>query len=139
MPVLHRLTAALRLGALFAAAPLAAVAQTPLTGEEFEALVTGRTLDYLTAGTVFGTEEYLPGRRVRWAFTFDECRLGTWYEADDLICFLYENDPDPKCWTLWQEGDRLLARSVNDAPDDPPTTVLPATAPLTCQGPEVGV
>lgn len=134
-----RAAAALRQATALTLMPLACLAETPLTGDAFEALVTGKTMDYLSSGQVFGTEEYLPGRRVRWAFANDECKLGTWYETQGLICFLYEGDPEPKCWTLWQEGDELLAQSTLDAPDVPPRTVLPASAPLLCHGPEVGV
>ena len=41
----------------------------PVTGPEFDAYVTGRTLTYAAAGQIYGTEAYLPGRRVIWAFT----------------------------------------------------------------------
>ncbi len=123
--------------ALFLATP--AAAQTPMTAAEFEAYATGKTLDYIADGEVFGREVYLPGRRVRWAFTADECKLGRWYGEGDHICFVYDGDPEPKCWTVWAEGDGLAASYFTDTPDIPPRQVLQTSEPLACPGPDVGV
>ncbi len=125
--------------AVLATLPLAAAAKTPMTGAEFEAFVTGKTMTYAEYGSIYGTEDYLPGRRVRWAFTEDVCRFGTWYEDSGNICFLYEGDPQPKCWTVWQDGDRLAARYIDNPPDDEPSVVEETDEPLACEGPDVGV
>lgn len=123
--------------AVLLAAP--ACAQTPMTAEEFEAFATGKTMDYISDGQVFGREVYLPGRQVRWAFTAEECKLGHWYGEDEQICFLYDGDPQPKCWRIWPEGDGLAAAYVTDTPDIPPRQVRETTEPLDCPGPDVGV
>lgn len=115
------------------------LAQTPMTAEEFDAFVTGKTMDYIAQGQVYGREVYLPGRKVRWAFTADECKSGTWYGDGPHICFLYDGDPEPKCWTLWPEGDGLAASYITDTPDIPPRQVLETDQPLACEGPDVGV
>jgi hypothetical protein len=120
-----------------AAAP--ALAQTPMTADEFDAFVTGKTMDYIAQGQVFGREVYLPGRRVRWAFTAEECKSGTWYGDGPHICFVYEDDPEPKCWTVWQERDGLAASYSTDTPDIAPRQVLETFEPLACIGPDVGV
>jgi hypothetical protein len=125
--------------AILAVLPVAALAQTPMTGDDFDAYVTGKTLTYSQYGTIFGTEEYLPDRRVRWAFTEDLCQYGSWYPQDENICFVYEYDPVPHCWTFWKDGDRLMALSVNDAPGAELSEVEQTDTPLTCQGPDVGV
>jgi hypothetical protein len=125
--------------AILAALPVAALAQTPMTGDEFDAYVTGKTLTYSQYGTIFGTEEYLPDRRVRWAFTEDLCQYGSWYPQDENICFVYEYDPVPHCWTFWKDGDRLMALSVNDAPGAELSEVEQTDTPLACPGPDVGV
>jgi hypothetical protein len=125
--------------AILATLPLAAMAQTPMTGDEFDAHVTGKTLTYSQYGTIFGIEEYLPDRRVRWAFTEDLCQYGSWYPQDENICFVYEYDPVPHCWTFWKDGDRLRALSVNDAPGAELSEVAQTDTPLTCPGPDVGV
>lgn len=130
-----RLTALLALLLL----PLPALAETPMTAAEFDAYVTGKTLTYSQFGTIFGIEEYLPGRKVRWAFTEDICQYGTWYEEAGNICFVYEYDPTPHCWRFWREGDGLKALSVNDAPGSELSEVAQTDQPLSCAGPDVGV
>ena len=130
---------ALLLAALLVATPCLAANETPMTAAEFDAYVTGKTLTYSQFGTVFGTEEYLPDRRVRWAFTEDICQYGIWYEQAGDICFVYETDPDPHCWTFWKDGDKLKALSVTDAPGSELSEVAQTDQPLACAGPDVGV
>ena len=132
------LSAAL-LAALLAAAPSLATGETPMTAAEFEAYVTGKTLTFSQFGSIFGTEEYLTDRRVRWAFTEDVCQYGSWYEAAGNICFVYEYDPDPHCWTFWKDGDKLMALSIDDGPGSELSEVAQTDQPLACAGPDVGV
>jgi hypothetical protein len=124
---------------LLVALPAAARAEPSMTLAEFEAYVTGKTLTYSQFGEVYGIEEYLPDRRVRWAFTEDVCQYGRYYEDDGLICFAYEYDPKPHCWTFLQDGTGLRALSVTDAPGAEISEVAQSDAPLACAGPEVGV
>lgn len=119
--------------------PLAALAETPMTAAEFDRFVTGKTMDYIASGTVFGREVYLPGRKVRWAFSDDVCMSGSWYGDGRHICFVYDGDPEPKCWTVWQDGADLAASFVADGADVPPRQVVQTNAPLACPGPDVGV
>ncbi len=121
------------------ALPTFAQVETPMTLAEFEAYVTGKTLTYSQFGETYGIEEYLPDRRVRWAFTEDICQYGRYYEDGGLICFVYEYDPNSHCWTFWQEGTGLRALSVTDAPGSEISEVAQSDAPLGCAGPEVGV
>jgi hypothetical protein len=116
-----------------------AFAETPMTAEDFDAFATGKTLDYFADSQVFGREVYLPGRQVRWAFTAEECKLGHWYPVGEQICFLYDGDPEPKCWRIWRDGDGLAASYATDTPDIPPRKVRETTEPLACPGPDVGV
>lgn len=138
-----RQTLAVLMVTLAAAGPLlgpAAAADTaPMTGAEFEAYVTGKTLTYGQFGGVFGVEEYLSGRKVRWQFTADTCQYGRWYEKDGLICFSYEYDPSEHCWTFWRDDDGLKALSVNDPPGSELSEVSQTAEGLNCPGPEVGV
>lgn len=120
--------------------PQVAQAEDPMTVAEFEAYVTGKTLTYSQFGETYGTEEYLPDRKVRWAFTEDICQYGTYYEEDPgLICFVYDDDPTPHCWTFWKDGAGLKALSVSDAPGSELSEVAQTDEPLGCAGPEVGV
>lgn len=131
--------------ALFAAAltvtALPALSQDqgkPLTAEEFDAYVTGKTLSYSDGAQVWGTEQYLPGRRVVWAFTKDICQYGTWYQQDEHICFVYDDSPDPQCWTFWHKENGLTALFSGDSATEL-SEVEQSDAPLGCPGPDVGV
>jgi hypothetical protein len=127
------------------ALPLAAPvsAQAPMTGVEFEAYVTGRTLTFAENGVVYGIEEYLEGRRVRWAFVEDECQEGTWYEAQvegqPMICFVYEHAPDnEQCWTFYRTARGLKARFMNEPEARELYEVQQSREPMMCLGPRIG-
>jgi hypothetical protein len=122
---------------LLLAAPAAAA--EPMTAEEFEEYVTGKTLAYSQFDQIFGVEEYLPGRQVRWQVTDEECQFGKWYEKEGLICFQYEYDLDEHCWTFWLDDGGLTALSVQDAPGAELSEVSQSAEGLTCPGPEIGV
>lgn len=119
--------------------PGVAAAQDLMGAAEFDAYVTGKTITYEQFGQPYGVEEYLPGRKVRWAFTEDECRYGEWYPQNEQICFVYDYDPTPQCWTFWVEGGAL--HGLYDG--NPAEQVLVETGqtdrPLGCPGPDVGV
>ena len=99
-------------GFLVCATPMVA---EPMSGAEFEDFVTGQTLTFAEDGQVYGIEQYLPNRRVRWAFMGDQCRDGFWYEeAGGQICFLYEDLEGPQCWIFSRDGGRLTAQFQGD-------------------------
>jgi hypothetical protein len=91
------------------------VAETPMTAEEFDAFATGRTLTYQTPDAVFGTEEYLPGQKVRWSDGTAGCYAGSWFAKNDKICFVYQGVANPACWTFVQTGSRVRADFSDDA------------------------
>jgi hypothetical protein len=123
--------------ALLLAAP--ALAEAPISAQEFEAHVTGKTITYRQFDNVFGIEEYLPGRKVRWSTAPQECQDGGWYPEGDAICFLYEYDPIPACWTFWLRDGALVALSTAGLPGEELYEVAADDQPLPCPGPEVGV
>lgn len=114
-------------------------AESPMTGEAFEAYVTGSTLTYSAQGQVYGREEYLPGRRVRWAVAGGQCHEGVWYPEGDFICFVYREQPEPQCWTFHDEGGRLRALFQNAPGGTELIETDKSTQPLICAGPDVGV
>ena len=121
---------------LMSSAALAA----PLDGPAFEAETTGQTLRFKSQGKPYGAEQYLPGRRVIWAFEGSMCREGTWFEPiPGSICFVYDHDPVPQCWAFFKEGDRLRARFEGADGDADLIETERSTAPLACPGPDVGV
>jgi len=114
-----------------------ALSETPLNGEAFEALVTGKTLTFSNASGPYGVEYYAPGRRVVWSFVGGDCQNGEWYEAKGPqgpeICFTYENDPTPQCWQVYDVEGKIRADFMNT----PGTTVLYEaieSEPLICGG-----
>jgi hypothetical protein len=127
--------------ALFALLMIAspAVADPLLTAEDFDALTLGRTMTWSEFGTVYGVEQYLPDRQVRWTVVGDDCKAGHWYPDGDAICFQYEDDPAPDCWEISALGEDLLARYTTNPPDAEPVVVQFSDEPLACFGPKVGV
>jgi len=119
--------------------PGVAHADTPMTAEEFEAYVTGSTVTYRQFDYVFGTEEYLPGRKVRWSVAPNECQYGSWYPENENICFVYEYDPTPHCWTFWMQGGGLVALSTSADQGAELYEIERDQTPLPCPGPDVGV
>ncbi|PRY25134.1 hypothetical protein CLV78_102311 [Aliiruegeria haliotis] len=119
--------------------PLAATAQSPMTGEQFDAHTLGRTLYFFSDGEAYGVERYREGQRVTWSFLDGECKEGRWYQDGPFICFVYDGDGAPQCWTFYARGDGLRALFE----DQPGATELyeagEAEEPMLCYGPEVGV
>lgn len=115
-----------------------ALAEEPLTAEAFDALTLGRTMTWAEFGQVYGVEQYLPGRRVRWTVVGDDCKLGHWYPEGEMICFQYEDDPEPDCWTITPGSTGLDARYAGTAADSAPVLVQETTEPMACFGPKVG-
>ena len=124
----------MRAAALVAVLSGPAVAE-PMSADAFDAYVTGKTLSFaLPDGTSFGRERYGPGRSVLWSSAPGLCQTGTWFDSDGMICFVYDTDQDPKCWTVTRTDRGLRASSTGG-------TVLfetaPAPEPLTCAGPDL--
>jgi hypothetical protein len=116
-----------------------ALAETPLTAEEFDALTQGRTMTWAEFGTAYGVEQYLSDRRVRWTVLGDDCKAGHWYPEGDAICFQYEDDPLPDCWVITLDQGGMIARYATNPPEAEPVIVQETTEPMACFGPEVGV
>jgi hypothetical protein len=120
--------------------PALALAEAPLSGDAFEAFSLGHTLWFERDGAFHGAEQFLAGRRSLWLYPDGRCERGEWFEADGLICFVYETTPAPQCWRVRQEGDALAAELVvGGVPSGHPVRLVRKdTAPLPCPGPEVG-
>lgn len=120
------------------ALPLAA--EERLNAESFERYTTGRTLSFSAEGVPYGVEQYLPGRRVLWAFLGDTCQEGIWYEREGMICFVYDANPTEQCWSFFRTDTGL--RAIFESPEGPGTELYEverSSKPLTCEGPGVGV
>ncbi|TCK99410.1 hypothetical protein BXY66_3914 [Shimia isoporae] len=116
-----------------------ALSQSAMTASEFEAYVSGKTLFFAADGTRYGVEEYLPDRRVRWSFMDGQCKDGLWYEDNGHICFIYEDNPSPQCWSFFKGGAGLSARFESE-PDGTVLYEIEASGEeMVCLGPEIGV
>ena len=120
-------------------AALGTPAHAQMSAEDFDAYTRGHTLYYGAGGQAYGGEEYLDNRRVRWSFLDGECQEGYWYEQDDLICFVYENRPDPQCWSFERTGSGLIARFSGETVMSELYEVERSSEPLMCLGPRIGV
>ena len=110
-----------------------------LSAPEFNAYATGKTLIYAADGAVWGSEQYLSGHRVLWAFTGQPCEYGTWYDDAGAICFLYEGKPDPNCWHFYHGERGLIAQFVGGNANNALSEVGQSAEPMNCPGPKVGV
>lgn len=115
-----------------------ALAQT-MSAEEFDAYTQGKTFFYGSRGQPYGAEEYLPNRRVIWTFLDGQCQYGEWYEAGDLICFVYENLEDDQCWSFTRSPSGLVAQFENDPAQTELYEMSKSPGEMTCLGPGVGV
>jgi hypothetical protein len=127
------------IAALVAAAFPAFGAQSPMSAEEFADYTTGKTLYFYSGGEAYGVEEYREGRRVTWSFLDGRCKDGVWYPQGDQICFVYEDNPLPQCWTFFRESGGLRAVFQGGESDTELYEAGESDAPMTCLGPEVGV
>lgn len=114
-------------------------AASPMNADEFDRYTQGKTLYFYSQGQAYGVERYKKDRRVTWSFLDGECREGEWYPQGRFICFVYEDNPDPQCWTFFREPGGLRALFE----DNPQGTELyeasDSDEPMLCMGPEIGV
>lgn len=116
-----------------------ALSQSAMTAAEFEAYVAGKTLFYAADGNRYGVEEYLPDRRVRWSFLDGQCKEGLWYEEAGNICFVYEDNTVPQCWSFFEGANGLSARFANEENGTVLYEIQSTGEEMLCLGPEVGV
>ena len=120
-------------------APMMAQAE-PLDAEAFDAYTRGKTLHYGNGAAPYGVERYMAGRRVIWSFLDGECQEGTWYEDEaGQICFIYENNLNPQCWSFRLGAEGLIARFENDPEDTLLYEAQDIGEEMICHGPKVGV
>ncbi|MCA1336754.1 hypothetical protein [Pseudooceanicola marinus] len=129
--------------ALPATAQQAPTQQAPassMSAAEFDAYTQGRTFTYGSQGAPYGAEEYLSNRRVRWSFLDGDCQEGQWYEENGLICFTYEQTPEPQCWSFAAgSGGGLTATFQGPGSQTELYEMQSSEEPLACPGPEIGV
>ena len=118
------------------ATALPVAAQDPLSAEAFDRMTRGKTFYYAEDGQPYGAEEYRDDREVLWSFLDGECLRGTWYQAGDAICFVYDGLDPHQCWLFYDDGG-LRARFLGGGSDL--RELMQSDEPLHCPGPDVGV
>jgi hypothetical protein len=108
------------------------LADPPLSAEAFERLVEGKTMDTHDETGRYGVETFLPGRRAIWRDA-EQCLEGTWRAEGDLICFDYQGEPFPYCWTYHDRGGWLMAWLDGDRGSSP-ILLYPSRDFVTCEG-----
>ncbi|WP_204115371.1 hypothetical protein [Shimia biformata] len=129
----------MRLFALLVLLASPALAQSPMSAEEFDRYTRGKTLFYAADGTRYGVERYFPDRRVRWSFLDGKCKEGVWYEDAGDICFVYEDNPVPQCWVFYSESGGLRAEFRDGQSAGVLYEIASDEDEMLCLGPEVGV
>lgn len=124
---------------LVASLAASASAETPLSAAEFEAHTEGRTLFFYSQGKAYGAERYEKDRKVTWTFLDGECREGHWYPQGELICFVYEGENDPQCWTFYAQGGGLRALFEDRAGATELYEAGQSDEEMICHGPRIGV
>jgi hypothetical protein len=98
------------LGLLLGLGPMTSALAEPawLSADEFDARLTGKATRVIDEyGDLFGTEYFLPGRKVIWQFAdVRECYTGVWAAERDAVCYLYD-DGDRNCLRYFPDGQEL--------------------------------
>jgi len=87
----------------------------------------------------YGAEIYHENRRVQWSFLDGQCKEGTWYEENGLICFTYEDNPTPQCWTFEIGANGLIAQFEGQETSSPLYQADDIGEEMLCLGPKIGV
>ncbi|CTQ34294.1 hypothetical protein [Jannaschia rubra] len=118
-----------------------ALAERIVTPDEFDAMVTGRTLHFDRHGEAYGAEQYFEDKRVIWSFEDGECQRGIWFaNTRGQICFVYDSDPTPQCWDFLEADDGAFrARLDGDEAADDLVTRNVGNDALDCPLPDLGV
>lgn len=89
-------------------------AQTQITPDAFLDQVVGKTLTFSTfeSGSLVGVEQFLRRDLSVWAAVDLRCTYGEIEVRGPLICFIYEDNPNPEnCWMPFVDDQGLIVMS----------------------------
>lgn len=112
-----------------------AVAQDQLTPDGFLDLAHGRTLSFsnVRSGNLVGVEEFLRRDLSVWADETGRCTYGRIEKRGPLLCFVYEDAPDPdNCWIPFMDEGTLLVLSERTREVQRISDI--SDAPVICEG-----
>jgi hypothetical protein len=88
-----------------------AAAQDQMSPDNFLDLALGRTLSFssVLSGSLVGVEQFIRRDLSVWADETGRCTYGRIEQRGPLLCFLYEDAPDPdNCWIPFSDEGTLL-------------------------------
>jgi len=112
-----------------------AAAQDQITPDGFLDIAVGRTLSFTTlrSGNLVGVEQFLRRDLSVWADEFGRCTYGRIEQRGPLLCFLYEDAPDPKnCWLPFMDEGTLLVMSESSREVQRVSDI--SEKPVVCEG-----
>ncbi len=114
-------------------------AETQLSPSEFEAMTTGKTLQFNRQNDWYGAEQYLPDQQVIWQYGDGSCTQGRWFADDGALCFTYDDNPLPQCWIFTERDGQFFARPEEDPAQSDSELRLSgeSDAPLSCKAPNL--
>lgn len=118
---------------LLAASP--AAAQEQITPDAFLDLALGRTLSFtgVTSGQLVGVEEFLRRDLSVWADQSGRCTYGRIEQRGPLLCFVYEDAPDPEnCWIPFLDEGTLLVMATRSREVQRISDI--SEKPIVCEG-----
>lgn len=99
---------------LFLSAASSGQAQEQITPDGFLDLAVGHTMSFssLWSGGLVGVEQFLRRDLSVWADETGRCAYGRIEKRGPLLCFIYEDAPDPtNCWIPFLDQGNLLVMS----------------------------
>lgn len=118
---------------LINAAPLSA--QQQIAPDTFLDLAIDRTLTFsdYTSGVTVGVEQFLRRDLSVWAQADGRCSYGHIEIRGPVLCFIYENFPNPQnCWMPFAADDELLVMSTSSRQIQRVTQIT--DEPVVCEG-----
>ena len=112
-----------------------AFAQQQISPDAFLDLATGQTLTFsdYESGVTIGVEQFLKRDLSVWAQSNGRCSYGRIDIRGPLLCFIYENFPNPdNCWMPFQQDTEILVMSAESREIQRVTKIT--TDPVLCEG-----
>lgn len=112
-----------------------AYAQEKITPQEFLGRADGNTLTFThqKSGNIVGVEQFLSRKLSVWAQSDGRCSYGHIEIKGELMCFLYEDFPDPNnCWLPFDNAGQLMVLSTDNFQIQTITGI--SQDPVICEG-----
>jgi hypothetical protein len=126
--------------ALSAALPAPTLAETPMTGAEFQAYIGTSTVSYLYNDGFIGQADYGPDQTLLWRYDVENepCQKGFWYQTGDALCFEFEDQKLGACWHFYRQSDGIVGIGIGEVEGVRIIDVARTDTPLSCPADPLG-